>query len=225
LAWGDTGTLCSLGQRPHLLERVLRLYGGSLVVTEAVSLEIRIKANKPERERTPENRVMCLSAKRVADKLDSGEIRVLPLVQSQTVTNKQGIIQQQLRDLEANRRASLGLSDEDYAHKHSGETDSIIAALRTIELGKKTVFLTNDGGASLVAQRHGVASRHVGDLLAELGCADSSLTADELYAQFNQVTTSFATVPQTARPADSSFFTCLRSDGVCNVCDSMNAAR
>ncbi|EHN78883.1 hypothetical protein SMCF_1546 [Streptomyces coelicoflavus ZG0656] len=225
MAWGDTGTLCSLGQRPHLLEQVMRLYGTSLVVTEAVSREIYSKANKPERLRTPENRIMCISAKKVADKLDSGDIRVLPLVDSPSVKDKHDIVMQQLRDLDASRRAAHGPSDdEDYAHKHAGEADSIVAAVRTIALKKRTVFLTNDGGASLVAQRHGVASRHVGHLLAELGCADSSITPEELYEQFMQMTGHFATVPNTARPASSDFFVCSRADGVCNACDALAPA-
>ncbi|MFF9600942.1 hypothetical protein ACF1GY_01520 [Streptomyces sp. NPDC014684] len=203
----------------------MRLYGTSLVVTEAVSREILEKAKKPEKLRTPENRIMCLSAKPVADKLDSGEIRVLPLVESQSVKDKHDVIMQQLRELEARRQAALGLSDEDYAHKHAGEADSIVAAVRTIALGKSTVLLTNDGGASLVAQQHGVASRHVGHLLAELGCADPSLTAEGLYEQFMQVTGNFATVPETARPTGSGFFACLRAEDKCSACDALILAK
>ncbi|MBJ6645520.1 hypothetical protein [Streptomyces sp. BSE7-9] len=208
------------------MEQVIRLYGTSLVVTEAVSREIYSKANKPERLRTPENRIMCLSARKVADKLDAGDIRVLPLVESPSVRDKHDIVMQQLRDLDASRRATHGsVDDEDYAHKHAGEADSIVAAIRTIALNKTTVFLTNDGGASLVAQRHGVASRHVGHLLAELGCAGSSLTPEELYEQFTQMTGHFATVPNTARPPGPDFFICSRADGACEACDARTQAQ
>ncbi|WP_328667603.1 hypothetical protein OG905_11305 [Streptomyces sp. NBC_00322] len=198
------------------------LYGSSLVVAEAVSREIRFKANIPDARRKPENRVMCVSAEQVVALLDSGAIRVCELPPAPGTMDKLDRVLRQLREVDADQAKGVATSQVDSAWKHAGEAESIVSAARTIEHGRTAILLTNDGGASRVAQRHGVPSRHVGNLLAELGCADRTLGATKLYDQFTQVTAKFASVPIDARPADSAFFECEMTDATCCRCDSAN---
>lgn len=219
-AWCDTGTLFSLAHRPALLAEVMSLYGPSLVVTEAVADEVRRIARIPNARRTAENRLRCLSAERVVRALNGGQIRELPLSPSEGTYDKIDRILRQLDELEARqaKREVTPLDQIRSTRKHAGEAHSIVSAVRTVELGGTTVLLTNDGGASRVARQNGIDSKHVGHLLAELACADQELQADELLAQFEQVTANFATVPADARPKNSLFFVCHMTDGTCAEC-------
>ncbi|MER7939159.1 hypothetical protein [Streptomyces sp. NPDC094458] len=220
MAWGDTGTLCSLGHRPHLLDGIMKLYGSSLVVTEAVAAELYAMARIPNARRTADNRLRCLSAERVVRALDDGRIRVCPLLESEETLAKLDRVLRKLNMIEARQQERTGKMSDPFrsAPKHTGEAHSIVSAMRTIEHGGTTVFLTNDGGASLVAQHHGITSRHVGHLLAELACADQTVTATDLLEHFTVVTSHFATVPADARPSGSDFFECRSLNGNCSLC-------
>lgn len=221
MAWGDTGTLCCLALRPVTLNKVMRLYGPSLVVTEAVAEEVRRMAAIPAPHRTPENRLRCNGADAITRILDRGEIKVCPLPASLGTIDQLGRVLRQLDEIEVAANERLGRTAEPLssARKHAGEAHSIVSALRTLELGRTTLLLTNDGGAMKVAERNGVSYKHVGDLLAEFACTDPAIPADELFRQFTSMTASFATVPLSVRPSDDSPFSCLMRDDACGICD------
>ncbi|MFJ3270342.1 hypothetical protein [Streptomyces sp. NPDC086776] len=200
---------------------MMHLYGPSLAVTEAVAAEVRRMAAIPAPRRTPENRLRCNGADAIARILDLGEIKVCPLPTSSDTIDQLGRILRQLDEIEAAQNERMGRTTEPLssAHKHAGEAHSIVSALRTLELGRTTLLLTNDGGAMKVAERNGISYKHVGHLLAEFACTDPAVSADELFHQFTAMTASFATVPLHARPADNRFFSCDMRDGVCILCN------
>lgn len=226
-AWGDTGTLCSLALRPALLKEVVRLYGASLVVTEAVADEVRRFARTPEARRTPETRLLCSGADVVARHLDAGLIKECPLPTSADTFDKIDEVLRQLREFDAAAAERTGrtLDRVSSAQKHAGEAHSIVSALRTMELHGTTLLLTNDGGAMAVAERNGIPWKHVGHLLAELACSDSAVEASLLFDSFMRVTRTFATVPQRRRPENESFFTCSMQGGHCSLCFNGAALR
>ncbi|MYS12151.1 hypothetical protein GTW71_38315 [Streptomyces sp. SID6041] len=121
-------------------------------------------------------------------------------------------------DAAAAERAGRSLDPVASALKHAGETHSIVCAARTVELGGKTVLLTNDGGAITVAESHGVPCKDLGQLLAELGCEVDPVDAAELFNSFNEVTRTFATVPARRQPSGVSDFLCAKRDGACPLC-------
>jgi hypothetical protein len=224
MAWADTGTLCSLALRPPLLSKVLSLYGTSLVVTEAVATEIRRLASVPEARRTADTRLLCTGADSIARHLDAGDIKELPLPTSDDTFNtfdKLDQVLRQLREIDAAAAERSGRSVDRVgsAHRHAGEAHSIVSALRTIAFGRRTLLLTNDGGAMAVAVRNAVPVKHVGHLLAELACHDENVNADQLFDAFTQITRKFATVPMQHQPKDEKSFNCVMKGGSCRLCD------
>lgn len=224
LAWADTGTLCSLALRPSLLGKVLNLYGTSLVVTEAVGVEIRRWASVPEAHRTADTRLLCAGADAIVRRLDAGDIKELPLPSSNAgfkTVDKLDQVLRQLREIDAAaaERAGRTIDLVESARKHAGEAHSIVSALKTMSLGRSTLLLTNDGGAMTVAMQNAVPVKHVGHLLAELACDDASIDAEQMFETFSQITRWFATVPMQHRPKDAHSFTCLMEGGSCRLCD------
>ncbi|MFF8402164.1 hypothetical protein ACF06P_11100 [Streptomyces sp. NPDC015684] len=222
LAWCDTGTLCSLGLRPTMLKKVLALYGTSLVITDAVAREIRSMASIPNVARNAENRLRCNSADVIVRKLDAGEIRELPLLATTETLEMLDRVLRQLDAIEQRQNTAAGRADDTVrsSQKHAGEAYSIVSAMRTVGHQRSTLLLTNDNGATLVAERNGIAWKHTGQLLAELGCQDPLLDAEFLNENFNQMTSKFATVPAELRPGSSDFFACRQKNGSCTLCDA-----
>lgn len=220
-AWGDTGLLCALARRPVLLDKILDLYGSSLVVTEAVAAEIRRLSGTPEAARTPNTRLLCSGADRIAQYLDTKRIEECPLPTVPGTSDKLDQVLRQLRgiDAAAAERAGRTMDAVSSALKHAGETHSIVCALRTVELGRETLLLTNDGGAITVAESHGVPCKDLSQLLAELGCEAEPVNAAELFDTFNQVTRNFASVPARRQPSDEGAFRCLKQGDACRICD------
>lgn len=221
LAWADTGALCSLALRPAKFSRLIDLYAGSLVVTEAVAGELRRLAGGAGQRWTPENPLLRLGASNVVQKLDSCEIRELPLAYSQEAIDELERVLRQLRDFEAaqNARFNRPTGSVASAHKHTGEAHSIVNALRTQARNRKTVLLTNDGGAIAIARQNGIPWKHVGQILIELGCEDSEITPEDLYKDCVSITAKFASLPAAYQPAGPSDFVCTKtSDGSCPQC-------
>ncbi|CAL9445917.1 hypothetical protein SUDANB21_02341 [Streptomyces sp. enrichment culture] len=223
-AWADTGLLCALARRPTLLDRVLELYGSTLVVTEAVAAEIRRLSGKTEAQRTPQTRLLCIGADTVVRYLDEGRIEVCPLptgADEFNTVDKLGQVLRQLREIDAAaaERAGRTVDPVASARKHAGEADSIVCAARIVQLKGKTVLLTNDGGAIKVAESLGVPCKDLSQLLAELGCTAVPVDAQVLFDTFNEVTRTFATVPASRQPRDTSAFRCLRHGSTCQLCD------
>lgn len=221
LAWIDTGTLCSLALRPAWLNRVIDLYAGSLVVTEAVASEVRRFVNGLGQRSVTENHLLRLGATTAAQKLDNQEIRVLPLSPTEEAIIELDRILRQLKEFEVAQNAKFHRPSDEVASalKHTGEAHSIVNALRTRAHGRETILLTNDGGAIAIARQNGIAWKHVGQLLVELACEDSQLNADRMYQDYLSITATFASVPTTHRPADASDFVCAKGlDGSCTEC-------
>ncbi|GHE61259.1 hypothetical protein GCM10017771_84410 [Streptomyces capitiformicae] len=223
-AWADTGLLCALARRPVLLDKILDLYGASLVVAEGVAAEIRRLSGISEAQRTPQTRLLCSGADTVVRYLDDGQIVECPLPAGSDTFDtfdKLDRVRRQLRgiDAAAAERAGRTVDAVTSAHKHAGEMHSIVCAARTVDLGRQTVLLTNDGGAITVAESHGVPCKDLGQLLAELGCEADPVDAAELFNSFNEVTRTFATVPAHRQPADASAFRCLKHGDICRLCD------
>ncbi|MFF9312356.1 hypothetical protein ACF1BS_15745 [Streptomyces sp. NPDC014748] len=222
-AWADTGLLCALARRPVLLKKILDLYGASLVVTQAVASEIRRLSGMSEAQRTPQTRLLCSGADAVVRYLNDGQIAECPLPTGSDTFDtfdKLDQVLRQLREIDAAaaERAGKTMDAVASAHKHAGETHSIVCAARIVELGGKTVLLTNDGGAIRVAESHGVPCKDLGQLLAELGCEVDPVDAAVLFNSFNEVTRTFATVPAHRRPTDASAFRCLKHGDTCRLC-------
>jgi hypothetical protein len=219
-AWADTGLLCALARRPVLLDKILDLYGSSLVVSQAVAAEVRRLSRTSEAERTPHRRLLCSGADTVVRYLDDGRIEECPLPTASGTLDKVDQVLRQLQgiDAAAAERAGRATDPVASAQKHAGETHSIVCAVRTVELGGKTVLLTNDGGAITVAESHGLPCKDLGQLLAELGCEADPVDAAALFDSFNQVTRAFATVPAHRRPTDASAFQCLKYGDTCRLC-------
>ncbi|WP_328499750.1 hypothetical protein OG828_48395 [Streptomyces sp. NBC_00457] len=221
LAWCDTGTLLSLGRQPDTLNKVRGLYGSTLVVTYAVAREIRAMANIRGARRTHENRERCESADSIAAMLDAGDIPEHPLLLTEETVRMIDRVLGQLDAFEERQNSIFGRTDDAVrsSQKHTGEAHSIVSAMLTVGHGASTVLLTNDNGAMRVAEQNNVAWKHTGQLLAELGCQDPLLTPGELLADFNYMTSSFATVPAEVRPSNAEFFTCHRDGDRCPRCD------
>lgn len=222
-AWADTGLLCALARRPVLLDKILDLYGASLVVAEAVAVEIRRLSGTPEARRTPQTRLLCSGADTVVRYLDDGRIMECALPTGSETFNTVAKLDQVLRQLQgidaaAAERAGRPTDAVTSAHKHVGETHSIVCAARIVGAGGKTVLLTNDGGAIKVAESHSVPCKDLGQLLAELGCAADPTDAEELFDSFKEVTRTFATVPAHRQPADASAFRCVKHGDTCRIC-------
>ena len=96
---------------------------------------------------------------------------------------------------------------------HAGEAEIIVLASKAAPpSGPKQVLLANDAGASRVASVHGLPSRHAGDVLAELACADRKLTPAWCLRRF-QVGDRVSGVPRSCAPTGPESFACARPDG------------
>ncbi|MFI9422372.1 hypothetical protein ACIG54_02285 [Streptomyces achromogenes] len=189
-----------------------------------MAAEIRRLARVPEARRTADNRLLCSGADSVARRLDAGDIRELPLPSSDDAFDtfdKLDQVLRQLREIDAAAAERAGRSADrvSSAYKHTGEAHSIVSALKTIAFDRRTLLLTNDGGAMAVAARNGIPFKHVGHLLAELACDDAAVDAQQLYETFVQITRQFATVPKQHQPTDEKSFNCIMKDGACGLCD------
>ncbi|QYX79974.1 hypothetical protein [Streptomyces akebiae] len=207
-----------------MLDKILDLYGASLVVTQAVASEIRRLSGTSEAQRTPQTRLLCSGADTVVRYLDDGRIAECPLPTGSDTFDTFAKLDQVLRQLQgidaaAAERAGRAMDSVASSHKHAGETHSIVCAARIVGLGAKTVLLTNDGGAIKVAESHGIPCKDLGQLLAELGCTADPVEAAELFDSFHEVTRTFATVPAYRQPTDASAFRCLKLGDTCRRCD------
>jgi hypothetical protein len=107
--------------------------------------------------------------------------------------------------------------------KHGGEAVLIVLATRAArESGRRQVLLSNDGGASVVADHNGVPTRHAADVLAEFACADPELPAQRCLKLFRE-SCAVSAPPKSCRPRTADFFECKRSGGGCEECDEKNS--
>jgi hypothetical protein len=116
------------------------------------------------------------------------------------------------------------LSD-DPDKKHGGEAEIIVLAARAAAAdGQKHMLLANDGGASIVAHRRGIATRHIGDVLAEFACADRGFKPDQCFAAYTAALI-LSAPPANSRPGGVEAFTCIRAEGACISCERREARK
>lgn len=215
--WLDTGVLLALARRPSWLRLMVEQFGPRLRVVTVVADEVRRFAAIPAARRYGEKVLIGTCADALRPFLDGGDIQVLPVASTELATIGQMLAQ--LKALEVARGGGEGPSVST-SGRHSGEASTIAAALRAAQLGQPSIFVTSDGGASLVAESRGLAAEHVGDLLAALCCARPDLNSTVAYEALQEMTQDFGTPPVTARISSSAELKCLRSaaTGDCAYC-------
>ncbi|MFG3055517.1 hypothetical protein ACGFZP_31870 [Kitasatospora sp. NPDC048239] len=224
-AWCDSGFLYAMAVRESVFRAFLLLYGDTLAVTAAVAKEIRDKARQaPGPDASTGRWQMVRAAGRVAAVLGK-DIAVLPLPEDDaTVDVMAGRVLDQLREADAARHGRAGTGPDDRvaaANKNTGETLSIVAAIRTLTWGGTTVLLTHDGGAREVADLHQVATQDMVDVLGQLVC-EQQMTDEQAHAVYEAATQSFGTLPARDRPDGVGDYQCKALGGACSACDVAN---
>jgi hypothetical protein len=103
--------------------------------------------------------------------------------------------------------------------KHLGEAEVIVLARKAAVRGQTQILLANDAGASVVAQAHGISSRHAADVIAELACADAALTPEGCLRRF-RAGDKVSRVPRACLPSGPEAFACARAGNeTCVTCD------
>lgn len=119
--------------------------------------------------------------------------------------------------VKAQLRALPGASQD--PKKHQGEAECIVLAEKAAAASsRRHLLLANDAGASVIAKQHGLPSRHAGDVLGELSCADADLDAATCLRRF-KAGNDVSTVPPAVAPQDEAAFECASAaDGTCPIC-------
>jgi len=209
IVWPDTGLLLALGTDESLLERFRRHYRGRIRLAKRVAREVRLLSeDSPLPDARDQDHDRVAAATRVARAILLGT-RALPLVE---------LCAEDLADVEKVTEQLKALSDIG-GKSHGGEAEIIVLAARAANRDKTTqVLLANDGGASVIAHRYGVPTRHIGDLLAEFACSDPDLTPESCLAAFNAAIRVSAP-PVHSRPAGIEGFTCSGTATGCVPCE------
>lgn len=211
----DTGSLLALGRKPRLLTLALHHYADRLSVSDVVCNEIKYFADL--RHRAPGQMTrLGLAADAVMPHIRGRRIEILETPES--MDDMLDAVLVQLRALDAARPVIGESSPVPSTRHHAGEASSIVLAVATRTAGNLCTFVTNDGGASLVAESRGVAVKHIGHVLAELACANPTLKAADLLQDYHEMTAGIGTPPSDATPGDASFFQCHAVDSDCLVC-------
>lgn len=210
IVWPDTGILLVLGTDGQLLRRFRGRYGGKIRVADVVDREIRGLSEGVPGPDAPDTEYDRIAAATHAVRELLLGARSLPVVR---------LREQDLEEVAHVTEQLRALSD-DKNKKHGGEAQIIVLAARTAsEQGCRQVLLTNDGGASVVAHQHGIPARHAADVIAELACADASLTPEMCLAVF-RASVPISAPPAHCRPTDAAAFTCRATSSGCAACDS-----
>jgi hypothetical protein len=208
--WGDTGVCIGMGVDPGLAELFVRLWDSRLLVASTVRGELvgRIRSRNVPADQQSAARVMLTALDR---------------------SSKVQIVQPTFADfsqIEEVQRQLAGAPASGGGHQPSapaGEATSIVLAIqRAKATGVEQILLANDGGASRAAAVNGLATRHIGDLLAEFVCA-GELTDDEAFDFFNRAQ-QMTGVPSNARPRAIGDFECGRQQAQCLGCERAEAA-
>lgn len=202
VTWVDTNILLSLGVRDVARERFLKHYRTWLRTARAVVREVQTLS-----ERSQDLRVASAASTIRQHVLLGGSERLQIKALSTDDLQTRDDVMRQLQGLSGDREVSNG-----------GEAELITLAIAERRAGMPThVLLSNDAGASVVAAFHDVPTRHIGDVLRELACADDELTAEELHADLDQMAT-VSTMQASVRPRSAHDLACRRSQGACGQC-------
>jgi hypothetical protein len=208
IVWPDTGVLLDLGTEQDLLDRFRRHYRGRIRLTKLVCRELRAFSEQPTGRASDVDYDRITAATRAVQTLLIGEnaLPVAELADQDLVAV--GNVTEQLKAL-----------SEDPGKRHSGEAQLIVLAEKEAALGQnKHILLSNDGGASIVADQHGISTRHIGDVLAEFACADPDLAAETCMQAFIRAIR-ISAPPVRSRPTNVQAFTCARSATGCDQCE------
>jgi hypothetical protein len=211
IVWPDTGLLLALGTDESLLERFRRHYRGRIRLAKRVAREVRLlseDSTAPDARDQDFERVDA--ATRVVRSILLGT-RALPLVE---------LCAEDLADVGRVTEQLKALSDTG-GKSHGGEAEIIVLAAKAANRNKTPqVLLANDGGASVIAHRYGVPTRHIGDLLAEFACSDLDFAPGSCLAAFNAAIRVSAP-PARSRPTGVEGFTCSGTATGCVPCDNV----
>jgi hypothetical protein len=211
IVWPDTGVLLGLGTEQALLDRFRRHYRGRIRLAALVCRELRAISEQPADEASDVEYDRITAATRAIQTLLLGasSLPVAELGDDDLIAV-------------ANATEQLkALSENNPAKRHSGEAQLIVLAEKQAAIGPgRHILLSNDGGASIVAGRHGISTRHIGDVLAEFACADPDLTAETCIQAFN-IAIRISAPPVRSRPVSVQAFTCSRSATGCDQCEQI----
>jgi hypothetical protein len=211
LVWPDTGVLLVIGSRSDLPERFRGHYKNRVRIAQPVDRELRGLSNRQE-DSPPE----------AYNRSAAAALAVRNLLVAQPPLQVVELTETDLPNVDLIREQLKGLSG-DASKKHGGEAAVIVLSSRfKIETGKRQIFLSNDGAASVVARQHGIPTRHAGDVIAEISCADSSLGADECLSIFRD-SLAISSPPAHCRPTTKDAFECDgNEDNSCPKCDGLD---
>jgi hypothetical protein len=207
--WPDTGVLLNLGTDQQLLDRFRSHYRGRIRLAKAVARELR---------RHSELSTIDL-AEEAHDRVRAASLAVRCLLVGPGRLN---VAEPDLPDLPEIENVALQLKSLSEAtdKRHGGEAEIIVLAAKHARLQRnRQVLLTNDGGASVVANQHGIPSRHFGDILAEFACADRAVDAANWLSTFVSALRVSAP-PVHCRPTDAENFACFADASGCASCDA-----
>lgn len=211
VAWPDTGVLLGLGTDKDLLDRFRFQYGGRVRIAKTVAAELRFNSNRDTVGLSDDAYDRVTAAAAAVNALLIGPDRLLPIgVENEDLTEVARITQQ------------LKALSEDKTKRHGGEAEIIVLASKQARLdGRVHILLTNDGGASVAADQHGLRSRHVGDVLAEFACGTPPLAPVACYTAFTAAVRVSAP-PAHCRQSGVADFTCTMTESGCALCDGQS---
>lgn len=216
VAWPDTGVLLSVHATPEppdsqedfdLPDRFREHYRKRLRLAPRVASEIRSQSYGVG---TSDRDIRLASAASLAyQRLLLGDKALTPVALTDEDVAAVETVKAQLRALPG--------ANQD-PKKHQGEAECIVLAEKAAAASGGHLLLANDAGASVIAKQHGLPSRHTGDVLGELSCADPDLDAATCLRRF-KAGNDVSTVPPAVAPQDEAAFECASAaDGTCPIC-------
>ncbi|MET9250273.1 hypothetical protein [Nonomuraea sp. NPDC003709] len=196
-----------MGIIQHLAGRFVRQHGGRVRVPRIIEREVRNHARPGGATEREQRKAAAATA--IVAAFFLGKSR---FPQPELSTEDLPTVE---RIMEALKNLPGGMNKT-----HGGEAELIALAAREQKAtGTRQVLLSNDGGASVVAARYQIPTRHAADVLAEFACADPGLSPTECTALFRSAC-EISAPPVVSRPADDSAFTCSHANGLCGPCDN-----
>lgn len=208
VVWPDTGVLLGLGTDKDLLDHFRLHYTGRLRIAKTVEAELRFHSDRDTAGLSDVEYDRITAAKAAVNALLVGPNRLLSIGVENDDLPEVARITQQLKAI-----------SQDRAKRHGGEAEIIVLAAKQARPGGRVhILLTNDGGASIVADGHGLPSRHIGDVLAEFACGTPPRAPDACYSAFT-VAVRLSAPPGHSRQSRVEDFTCLMTASGCANCD------
>lgn len=215
VTFADTGVLLSAARSRYLVEQVVVHYGKRLRISDLVLDELRHRGSATVDSTRQLEKNAASEAANDVERLGVA-IEGLSVVDAPVFDE----VVAQLRALAKVRARAIGDGADD-ADRHAGEAASISCCVRLASGGVRTVLLTNDGDASVIADARGIPSRHFGHVLNEFVCADR-LDAVAAFARFTNAAR-VTTPPAASCPRHSTDLECTKSQTSCSACDVVDS--